>query len=151
MNILNIIVSSLILLTLGCSQPNQQQITSTSQVVISGNKQFDFENYKTGETPAGWSTALTGNGKMCDWKILNDNGNKYLAQVSAEKQSYRFNMIINDTLHYKDVEMSVRFKGIAGNNDRGGGMVWRYIDADNYYIARANPLEDNYTVYKVVT
>ena len=47
-------------------------------------------------------------------------------------------------------ELVVKFKGVAGKEDRGGGPVWRYQDNNNYYIARANPLEDNYRVYKVV-
>ncbi len=50
---------------------------------------------------------------------------------------------------YKDVEVSVAFKAIAGKKDQGGGIVWRYQDANNYYIARMNPLEDNFRVYKV--
>jgi hypothetical protein len=46
--------------------------------------------------------------------------------------------------------MSVAFKAVRGKNDRGGGLVWRYQDHNNYYIARMNPLEDNYRVYKVI-
>ena len=45
--------------------------------------------------------------------------------------------------------MSVAFKAMRGDEDRGGGLVWRYQDADNYYLARMNPLEDNFRVYKV--
>jgi hypothetical protein len=51
---------------------------------------------------------------------------------------------------FKDVEISVAFKANAGKKDQGGGVVWRYQDADNYYVARMNPLEDNFRVYKVV-
>lgn len=51
---------------------------------------------------------------------------------------------------FKDVEVSVAFKANAGRRDQGGGMVWRYRDANNYYVARVNPLEDNFRVYKVV-
>jgi hypothetical protein len=51
---------------------------------------------------------------------------------------------------FQDVEVEVAFKAIQGKKDQGGGIVWRYQDADNYYIARMNPLENNYRVYKVV-
>ena len=51
---------------------------------------------------------------------------------------------------YQDVEVQVAFKAVRGKEDQGGGIVWRYQDADNYYIARMNPLESNYRVYKVV-
>ena len=49
-----------------------------------------------------------------------------------------------------DVDLAVSFKAVAGKIDQGGGPVWRYKDAKNYYIARVNPLEDNYRLYKVV-
>ena len=52
--------------------------------------------------------------------------------------------------NYKDVELSVAFKAVAGEKDQGGGLVWRYRDANNYYVCRMNPLEDNYRLYKVV-
>src|SRR5262249_38027336 len=49
-----------------------------------------------------------------------------------------------------DIEISVSFKAMKGEKDQGGGIVWRYQDADNYYVARMNPLEDNFRFYKVV-
>ena len=48
------------------------------------------------------------------------------------------------------MEVSVAFKAVEGKIDQGGGIVWRYQDANNYYIARYNPLEDNYRLYKVI-
>ncbi len=111
---------------------------------------FTFENYPVGKTPAGWSEALTGRGKPCHWEIVNDHGNHVLAQVSSETPDYRFNLITNNLLRYKNVEISVRFKGVKGRGDQGGGPVWRYRDANNYYVVRANPLENNFRLYKVV-
>ena len=46
--------------------------------------------------------------------------------------------------------MRVSFKAVAGKIDQGGGLVWRYKDAKNYYISRMNPLENNFRLYKVV-
>jgi hypothetical protein len=51
--------------------------------------------------------------------------------------------------HFQDVDLSVRIKAVAGELDQGGGVVWRARDKNNYYIARYNPLEDNFRVYKV--
>ncbi len=131
--------------------------TETGNTALSTNQQtaltdtlFNFENYQPGQTPYGWSVSLTGRGKMCSWSILSDNENKVLAQTSSETPDYRFNIITNNTLSYKDVEISVRFKAVKGNGDQGGGPVWRYVDENNYYVARANPLENNYRLYKVV-
>ena len=50
----------------------------------------------------------------------------------------------------KEIEVRVAFKAVRGKKDQGGGIVWRYQDANNYYVARMNPLEDNYRVYQVV-
>ncbi len=111
---------------------------------------YNFENCTVNLKPENWTIALTGKGKMCAWKVVNDGGNKVLAQVSKEKNDYRFNLITNDKLSFSDVQINVKFKGVTGNNDQGGGPVWRYIDENNYYVARANPLENNYRVYKVV-
>ena len=59
-------------------------------------------------------------------------------------------MAVNENEIYDDFELVVKFKGVKGKEDQGGGPVWRYQDNNNYYIARANPLENNYRVYKVV-
>ncbi len=73
-----------------------------------------------------------------------------IAQTSQEDFGYHFGMAVNENEVYDDFELTVKFKGVAGEEDQGGGPVWRYQDNNNYYIARANPLEDNYRVYKVV-
>ncbi len=124
--------------------------TLVNPVVATADTVFSFENYTAGEFPSDWSTHLTGHGKPCKWEIRDDAGNKVLAQISKETEDYRFNIIVNDSLSYKDVAISVKFKGITGNNDQGGGPVWRFRDAGNYYVARANPLENNFRLYKVV-
>ncbi len=124
--------------------------TLVKPVVAKADTLFSFENYTAGKLPSDWSTHLTGHGKPCKWEVRDDSGNKVLAQISKETEDYRFNIIVNDSLIYKDVEISVKFKGVTGNNDQGGGPVWRFQDADNYYVVRANPLENNFRLYKVV-
>lgn len=111
---------------------------------------IDFTNSTANKLPNTWEEALTGDGKPCHWEVKEDAGNKVLAQLSNETNHYRFNLAVNKTLIYKDVDISVKFKGIEGGEDQGGGPMWRYIDENNYYIARANPLENNFRVYKVV-
>ncbi len=147
MNLLStiVLVTGLTVLTF-CNSNNQQRVNKSRKVEISTNINFNFDNYK----PKDWEIAITGEGNMCDWKLIDDHGNKILAQLSNEQTDYRFNLITNNHLNYKDVELSVKFKGIDGEGDQGGGPIWRYIDPNNYYVARANPLENNFRVYKVV-
>ena len=106
-----------------------------------------------GKLPAGWTAAQTGKGKSV-WKVVADDtapskSGFVLAQTSDDPDAL-FNLCVADDGSYKDVELGVAFKAVAGKKDQGGGLVWRYQDADNYYIARMNPLEDNFRVYKVV-
>ena len=88
------------------------------------------------------------------WKVVEDatapSGHKALAQTSAEGPKRLFNLCVAKKTSFRDLDLSVAFKAVAGKIDRGGGLVWRYADAKNYYVARMNPLESNYRVYKVV-
>jgi hypothetical protein len=107
-----------------------------------------------GKVPSGWKSAQTGKGKGSVWKVVADDSAPsksgfVLAQTAASPRAM-FNLCVVEDSNYKDVEASVGFKAIKGEDDQGGGIVWRYQDANNYYIARMNPLEDNYRVYKVV-
>ena len=115
---------------------------------------WDFDNYTPGKLPAGWSAAKTGEGPGSVWKVVADptapSGGNVLAQTSSDGADDLFNLCVADDTSYSELELSVRFKAVSGKNDQGGGLVWRYRDADNYYIARMNPLENNFRVYKVV-
>jgi hypothetical protein len=113
----------------------------------------DFETATVGELPAGFSTAVTGGGGPGAWRVVEDatapNGGKVLAQTSTDKTSSRFPLCIYDRIAAKDVEVSVTFKPVSGTVDQAAGLVARYRDQDNYYIVRANALEDNVRLYKV--
>ena len=107
-----------------------------------------------GKVPAGWKAAKTGKGEGSVWKVVADDSapsksGLVLAQT-AEGPARLFNLCVAEEGRYQDVEVQVAFKAVRGKEDQGGGIVWRYQDASNYYIARMNPLESNYRVYKVV-
>ena len=111
---------------------------------------FSFINYVTDKKPTGWSQYFTGKkGESPNWKIVDDDGNKVLAQLSEDNPNYHFNEIVFDGFEVRNVELEVKIKGVRGKMDQGGGFVWRFIDVDNYYVVRANPLEDNVVLYKV--
>ncbi len=124
--------------------------------ITAGDKvtRWDFEDAAVGKLPAGWTATQTGKGEGSVWKVLEDKtapkGPKVLAQTASEQPGSLFNLCIADKSKFTDLDLSVSFKAIAGKKDQGGGPVWRYQDADNYYIARMNPLEDNFRLYKVV-
>ena len=117
-------------------------------------RSFRFAKDEVGKLPAGWTAAKTGTGEGSVWKVVADSTapskTGYALAQTAESPNKVFNLCIVNDSSYKDLEMSVAFKALKGKNDQGGGLVWRYQDNDNYYIARMNPLEDNYRLYKVV-
>jgi hypothetical protein len=114
---------------------------------------FKFGKEDVGKVPAGWKAEQTGKGQGSVWKVVADEtapskGGYVLAQTAKSPRGV-FNICVAEATKYKDVELAVSFKAIAGERDQGGGFVWRYQDHNNYYICRMNPLEDNYRVYKV--
>lgn len=110
----------------------------------------DFKNVQVGTLPDDWYSDFTGQGIMPIWKVVNDNGKNVVAQLSSDQPENHFNLLVWNKKEYQDVSLEVKLKAVKGSEDRGGGLVWRYIDINNYYIARVNPLENNFTVYKVV-
>jgi hypothetical protein len=146
-----------IFLFFGCNQAKPKKkvenISVQKSVVSAPQMQsdtiFDFENYANNKLPENWSQYFTGRGDTTNWKIIEDEGNKVLAQLSQDRPNYHFNEIVFDGFKTKNVEMEVKMKGVKGKMDQGGGFVWRFQNADNYYVVRANPLEDNVVLYKV--
>ena len=130
------------------SPPSQAQTTGRKPMII------DLASMPAGSKPAGFSDALTGKGGAVRWQVLEDAsapaGGKVIAQTSADTTDYRFPICIYDGLTAKDVEVSVRFKPVSGRVDQAGGIIARVQDPDNYYVVRANALEDNVNLYKVV-
>ncbi len=78
------------------------------------------------------------------------SGTGYVLAQTAKSPRRVFNLCVVEDSNYRDVEIEVCFKAVRGKIDQGGGVVWRYQDENNYYIARMNPLESNYRFYKVV-
>jgi hypothetical protein len=115
---------------------------------------FTFARDDVGKLPSGWTASRTGKGEGSVWKVVADptapSKKSHVLAQTAESPGSLFNLcVVNDT-SYADVEITVDFKPMKGEKDQGGGVVWRYQDANNYYVARFNPLEDNYRLYKVV-
>lgn len=109
---------------------------------------FDFENYDENKLPANWSQYFSGE-VGTDWKIMKDNGNKVFAQLYSDNPNNHFNMAVNNEIELKNLKLSVKLKGLSGKYDQGGGLIWRFTDQNNYYVVRANPLENNVVLYKV--
>src|SRR5260370_23423471 len=109
---------------------------------------YNFDSDSVGQLPAKFHSARTGQGSESTWAVIADptapSKPNVVAQTSTDKTDYRFPLLISDEGSFKDLELSVKFKAVAGEVDRAAGLVFRLQDANNYYIVRANALEDNY-------
>ncbi len=115
---------------------------------------YSFDSETPGTMPAKFHSDRTGQGSDGKWAVMADptapSKPNVVAQTSADKTDYRFPLLISDDGTFRDLELSVKFKAVAGVVDRAAGLVFRLQDANNYYIVRANALEDNYRLYHVI-
>jgi hypothetical protein len=115
---------------------------------------IDFESDVISAAPRAFTAALTGDGGPVRWVIVEDAsapaGPKVLAEQSADKTRDRFPIAILNDFSARNVEISVRFKPVSGTVDQAAGLMVRVIDPNNYYVVRANALEDNVRLYRVV-
>ena len=114
---------------------------------------INFDNAAAGAAPPGWTVAMTHKGGAPRWEVVKDDSApskpNVLAQLSSDRTGGRFPLAIWDKASLTDGTLTVKFKAISGSVDQGAGLVWRYRDPNNYYIVRANALEDNVVLYKV--
>ena len=143
----------LLLLFVACQQQNstfKHDNKAVDSLFINSDFLTNFDTIKTHSIPSGWFTAVTGNNEAGKWAIIDEQNGKSIGQISDKSSGYLFNLLILKQLDLKNLAISLKIKAIAGKEDQGGGIVWRYQNADNYYIARANPLESNFRLYKVI-
>jgi hypothetical protein len=116
-------------------------------------RRFDFAGDTAGSMPKGFTCDHNGKGRPGKWSVVEDSDEakavKVLAQTDADTTGSRFPVCVADAITARDVDVSVRFRPISGSEDQAAGIVWRYKDAQNYYIVRANALEDNVVLYKM--
>jgi len=115
---------------------------------------YNFDSDTPGQSPEKFHSAKTGGGAEQKWVVTTDptapSKPNVVAQTSTDQTDYRFPLLISDEGAFQDLDLSVKFKAVSGSVDRAGGLVFRLKDANNYYIVRANALENNYRLYHVV-
>ncbi|MDF3831810.1 hypothetical protein P3W85_02380 [Cupriavidus basilensis] len=105
-----------------------------------------FNQDKQGALPAGWVAGVTGRGTP-KWTVEADPAAQSGANVLKQSGSGDFPWCVKQAVSIADGFVEVKFKPIAGREDQAGGVVWRWKDSDNYYVARANALENNVSLY----
>jgi hypothetical protein len=118
-----------------------------------GAAMIAIDSMTPGSPPAGFSFARTGRGREGEWSVTADRtatAGQAIEQTSTDRTDYRFPLAIHESPAAANVDVEIRFKAVAGKTDQAAGIAVRLLNADNYYVARANALEDNVRFYRVV-
>lgn len=105
-----------------------------------------FDSTVAGALPTGWKTGVTGQGSS-SWAVTADASAPSPPNVLTQTARGSFPWAVREGVSITDGFVEVRFKAISGKEDQAGGVMWRWKDADNYYVARANALENNVSLY----
>jgi hypothetical protein len=120
---------------------------------LSNPIRIDLSQDEPGQEPANFTFWRTGQGGAAQWLVVADPtavAGRAIAQVSNETTDYRFPLAVYKPVSAKNVEVTLRFKPVAGKVDQAGGIAVRLTTPDDYYVVRANALEDNVRFYRVV-
>src|SRR5215813_5630324 len=107
---------------------------------------INFDQEKTGALPAGWKSGVTGRGSP-KWTVEKDDTAPSPPNVLQQSGSGTFRWCVKADASIENGSVEVKFKPISGREDAAGGLIWRWKDGDNYYVARANALENNVSLY----
>jgi hypothetical protein len=116
---------------------------------------WNFDGDLPGALPKGFVVGTLVDGRPAgDWKILKTDRAKsapqVLAQLMGKGFEHAYKVVLIDGTASSDLDLQVSFLPISGKADMGGGLIWRAADDRNYYLTRANPLEQNIRIYRVV-
>jgi hypothetical protein len=113
------------------------------------DEKWTFDDANVGSGTTGWIAGVTGSkaGESPRWEVIQDDGHNVLAQLESGGENGDFPVCLKQESSLRDGTVSTRFKPISGNIDQAGGVIVRAKNKDNFYVARANALENNVSFY----
>jgi len=123
-------------------------LVTTTAMALAAAETVNFDNMKGGPPP-GWTATQIGSG-TAKWSVEKDNSAPSKPNVLKQSGQATFPVCFKNDTNIKDGFVEVKFKPISGKEDQAGGVIWRLQDGNNYYIARANALENNVTIYHTI-
>jgi len=114
----------------------------------------NFDQDALGQSPSGFTSYATGDGPAGKWLVQEmagaPSGKQVVVQTGADATRNRYPVLIADKGEYADLDVSIKGKAISGKVDQGIGLAFRFRDPKSYYVVRANALENNFRLYKMV-
>jgi hypothetical protein len=124
-------------------------IATTALLAVAPADTVNFDKIEVGKPPGGWTATQTGNGHAI-WAVVQDETAPSKPNVLKQSGQAAYPVCLKDDTSFRDGFVEVKFKAISGREDQAAGLVWRARDANNYYVARANALENNVTIYHTI-
>jgi len=124
-------------------------LIATFAAAAVGAESVNFDAAGLAKRPAHWTATQTGTGEP-QWAVVADDTAPSQPNVLKQSGKAKFPICLKDDTQIKDGFVEVKFNPVSGKEDQPGGVIWRCKDADNYYVARANALEDNVTIYHTI-
>jgi hypothetical protein len=118
-------------------------------LAAAGAETANFDKAEVGRPPGGWTATQTGTGHA-SWAVVADETAPSKPNVLKQSGQATYPICLKDDTSLKDGFVEVKFKALSGREDQAGGLIWRAKDANNYYVARANALENNVTIYHTI-
>lgn len=118
-------------------------------LAVAATETVNFDTGDIGKPPSGWTATQTGTGHAI-WTVVQDESAPSKPNVLKQSGQATYPVCLKDDTSLKDGFVEVKFKALSGREDQAGGVVWRAKDANNYYVARANALENNVTIYHTI-
>lgn len=109
----------------------------------------NFDDTPSGELPKGWTSGVTGSGSP-KWEVIEEKSAPSQTKVLAQTGEGTYPFCVASGVAMDDGFVEVKFKPVSGSEDQAGGLIWRFKDKDDYYITRANALENNVTIYHTI-
>src|SRR5438876_6485398 len=124
-------------------------LTMSAAVAVVLAEAINFDSLPVGAPPPGWIATKTGTGPA-KWSVEKDDTAPSKPNVLKQSGQATYPVCIKEDTNLKDGFVEVKFKPVSGKEDQAGGLIWRARDSNNYYVARANALENNVTIYDTV-
>ena len=124
-------------------------ILATALLAAGAVETINFDKADAGKPPAGWTATQTGSGHA-QWAVVGDDSAPSRPNVLKQSGEATYPVCLKDDTAIQDGFVEVKFKPISGKEDQAAGLVWRAKDSNNYYVARANALENNVTIYHTI-
>lgn len=132
--------------TLDAKAANPANPANTANAMPAAIEVCNFDAVPVGTLPKGWLAGVTGRG-TARWSVVADVSAPSKPNVLKQTGRGAFPWCVNTMLDIADGFVEVKFKSIGGGEDQAGGVIWRWKDSDHYYVARANALENNVSLY----